>query len=225
MVGTALPARGQSITSPYDFIEHSQSVRAFGSYVVTDRGVIGIGPGSAYGFGMGYNIRISGPFTLDVRGTFIPTTRTAYNVTAADSADLAADPTLGLVPLGEADLSILALDAALRFDITGPRTWYRLQPFALIGVGGVIRLASDNAVEEALPEESDLRVRFQNGFTGNVGGGIEWHATERFTLVAEARDVLWKVHVPQGFFVPGRLIDDDEWVQTGHFSLGLNFRF
>ena len=225
LISTTLPLRGQGIDSPYDFVDSSQAVRAFGSYVVTDRGALGVGPGSSWAAGLGYNLRISGPFTLDARVAFMPTSRRVYDLAPAGSAELAADPMAGLELLGEADLSLLLLDAALRFDITGPRTWYGLQPYALIGAGGVLTVTEDNAVEEELPTGVELRVRFRNGFTGSVGGGIEWHASDRLTLVAEARDVLWKVHVPDGFLVPGRIIDDEEWVQTAHLSLGLNFRF
>ena len=229
LAGSTVSARAQSITSPYDFVETSQALRAIGAYVATDRGAIDIGPGSGLAAGLGYTIRLSGPFTVDVRALFLPTTRRVYSVVdpaEADSAAIARDPTEGLELVGEADLSLVIADASLRFDITGPRTWHRLQPFVLIGVGGVLRVASDNAVEESLPADMpELRARFRNGFTGNVGAGVEWHASDRLTLVAEARDVLWKIHVPDGFFVSGRNIDNEEWVQTAHLSLGLAFRF
>lgn len=226
LAGTGAGARGQSITSPYDFVEHSQAARVFGSYIFTDRGAIDIGPGSSYAVGAGYNVRVSGPFTIDLRAQYMPTSRRVYDLTDADSATVAQNPMAALALVGEADLSLLLMDAALRFDLTGPRTWYRLQPFALIGVGGVLEVSSDNSAEDALPENTELRVRFRNGFTGNVGAGIEWHPSERLTLVAEARDVLWKVHVPDGFFAArGLLIDSEEWVQTVHVSVGLAFRF
>lgn len=221
----AVPASAQQIDSPYDFVEESQSAWLFGSAIFTDRGAIDIGPGSGFGIGAGYTVRLTGPFNLDARVVYVPTDRRVYDLTPADSAELVVDPMAGLEQIGTADLSLLLIDASLRFDITGPRTWHRLQPFALIGAGGVLRVSSDNAAEEALPDTPDLRVRFQNGFTGHVGAGVEWHLSERFTVRAEARDLLWKIHVPDGFFEPGRVIDDEEWVQTAHLSLGLVLRF
>lgn len=219
------PAHGQQIGSPYEFVETAQGLRAFASYIFTDRGVIGIGPASGAAAGVGYNIRISGPFELDAQATFFPTTRRVFDITPTDSATLREDPKAGLVELGTADLSLVLLDATLRFDLTGPRTWHRLQPYALIGAGGAFRAGSDDTAEENLPTDVELRVRFQNGFTGHVGAGFEWYATERLTLRADARDVLWKLHVPTGFFQPGRLIDDEEWVQNFQTSLGLVYRF
>lgn len=222
---TASPAASQQITSPYDFVEHSMALWGFGSAVFTDRGTVDLGPGSGYAGGLGFTVRISGPFNFDARAAFIPTDRRVYDVETADSAAVREDPMVGLEEIGTADLSLLVLDASLRFDITGPRTWHRLQPFVLIGAGAALRMASSNEAEEALAEDSDLRVRFQNGFTGHVGAGVEAYLSDRLSLRADARDVLWKVHVPQGFLVDGRIIDDEEWVQTAHLNLGLAFRF
>jgi hypothetical protein len=221
----AAPALGQGIDSPYDFVEGSQEFWLFGGPILADRGVIDTGPGSGYAAGLGYTIRFSGPFNFDARVAYLPTDRRVYNITPADSAAVAEDPMVGLVELGTADLSLLLIDAALRFDITGPRTWHRLQPFALIGVGGIIGVSSDNSAEENLPTDIDLRTRFKNGVTGHVGIGAEAHLNDRFSLRLEARDLLWRIHVPAGFRVPGRLIDDAKWVQTGHFYVGLAYRF
>jgi len=224
LVLTAAPTAGQDIDSPYDFVDTSQSVWAFGSAVLTDRGTIDVGPGSGYAGGIGYTIRISGPFNFEGRVAYLPTSRRVYRAVPADSAAIIEDPMVGLEEIGTADLSLLLLDASLRFDITGPRTWHRLQPYALLGVGGVLRVSTDNAAEEGLPAQPDYRVRFKNGVTGHVGAGVEWHASDRFTVRADARDVLWKVHVPDGF-LEDRIIDDSQWVQTAHLSLGLAFRF
>lgn len=222
----AAPAGAQQITSPYDFVETAQGARAFVSYIAADRGVIDVGPASGMAAGIGYTIRISGPFEFDTKVSFLPTTRRVFNIdTSVDSATLRNDPTAGLEELGEADLSLLILDATLRFDLTGPRTWYNLQPYAMIGAGGVFTVASDNEAEDNLPTDVELRVRFGNGFTGHLGAGVEWHAFRSLTLRADVRDRLWRIEVPAGFFQPGRLIDDAEWVQTADLSLGLVWRF
>jgi hypothetical protein len=226
LAGTA-PVGAQSITSPYDFVEKSRGIYAYGTYVATNRGVIGIGPGSGPAAGLGFAIRVSGPFTLDSRVAYFSTTRTIYDVQDAghDPETIREEPMTGLVEVGSADVTAVLTDLSLRFDVTGPRTWYRLQPYALIGVGGVFRVAEDNAAEEALPEGADLRVRFRSGITGHVGGGAEWYVTQRFTLRFDARSLFWRLHVPSGFITSARVIDDREWVQNGHLSLGVAFRF
>jgi hypothetical protein len=222
---TAAPAASQSITSPYDFVEHSMAFWTFGTAVLTDRGALDVGPGSGYGGGVGFSARISGPFNVDARVAYLPTSRRVFRTVPVDSAAVRANPRAGLEEIGTADLSVLLMDASLRFDITGPRTWYRLQPYALIGAGGVLRVSSENRIEGDLPEGSDLLVRFENGFTGHVGAGVEWHLSDRFTIRADARDILWKVHIPDGFLVDGRNVDQEQWVQTAHLSLGVGFRF
>lgn len=226
VLATAGPAAAQSIGSPYEFVESSHSLHAFATYVFTDRGTIGIGPHSAPAVGFGYGIRISGPFAFDSRIAFMPTSRTVFTVDpSADPDAVREDPTVGLEEIGTADLSLLLADASLRFNITGPRTWNRLQPYALLGAGAVVRVAADNAAEEGLPEDSDLRVRFSNGVTGHFGAGVEWHASDRLTIRFDARDVLWRLHVPTGFITTARVIDDRQWVQTAHLSVGAAFRF
>jgi opacity protein-like surface antigen len=217
----------QGIDSPYRFVEHSQGLYGFGANILTDQGSLNTGPASGIAFGAGYNVRISGPFNFSARVTYLPTERTVYDdeSTLADSVALRQDPTYGLVEIGTADVTLLLLDASLRFDITGPRTWHRIQPFVLLGVGGALSVSSNNAAEETLPSDRELRVRFGNGFTGHVGAGVEVHLSDRLTLQADARDLLWKLKIPQGFLLTGRVISRDDWVQTAHFSLGLKFRF
>lgn len=225
VAAAATPAAPQQIDSPYDFVDSRMGVWAFGSAVYTDRGPIDLGPKSGYAAGLGYTVRISGPFNFDARAAYLPTERDVFTVVPTDPEVVEADPRAGLEQIGTADLHLLLLDASLRFDITGPRTWHRLQPYALIGAGGVVRVASDDAAEEDLPEDSDLAVRFRSGFTGHVGAGIEFYASQRFTFRLDARDILWKIHVPEGFFTDNRIVDNEQWVQTAHLSLGLSYRF
>ena len=216
----------QGITSPYEFLETSQGLYGYGTYISTDRGALEMGPHSGPAAGLGYSIRISGPFVLDARLGYFPTKRTVYDIDlGVDSLAVAEDPMADLTEVGEADLSLIVIDASLRFDLTGPRTWNALQPYALVGVGGVLNASSDNSVEESLPSDLDIRVRFRNGVTGHLGGGVEWHASRRLTVRADARGLLWKLHIPNGFVREGRRIDTEEWTQSAHLSLGLGYRF
>ena len=226
LAGTA-PAGAQDIASPYDFVEGSHALYGFGAAVFTDRGTLDTGPGSGYAAGIGYNFRISGPFNLGVRASFFPTGRRVYtdSATVADSLALRADPMTGLTQVGTADLSLLLLDASLRFDVTGPRTWHRIQPYVVMGGGGALVLSQPNTGEDQLPPDAQLQVRFRNGWTGHVGAGFEIYLTEHLTARIDARDVLWKIHIPQGFLTPGRVIDTEQWVQSAHLGLGLTFRF
>lgn len=220
------PTDAQNITSPYDFVERSHSLYAFGSAVFTERGAVDTGPGSGYATGFGYNFRISGPFNIAARVAYLPTDRRVYtdSATSADSLALQADPMTGLHQVATANISLVLLDASLRFDVTGPRTWHRIQPYFLIGAGGVLVQSEARTGEDQLPPDVQLQVRFRDGFTGHVGAGFEVHLSDRLTVRADARDVLWKLHIPQGFRTPGRVIDAEQWVQSAHLSLGITVR-
>jgi hypothetical protein len=61
--------------------------------------------------------------------------------------------------------------------------------------------------------------------TGHVGGGLEWHPSQRFSFRLDARNTLWRVHVPRGFIVTGRRVSDAEWVQNANLSVGGALRF
>ena len=224
---TAAPAAAQSITSPYDFVESRHALYVFGSAVYTDQGTLGTGPESGYAAGIEYSYRVGGPFNLSARIAYLPTERPVYDDTStlADSLTVRSDPTFGLEQVAMADLTLVLVDASLRFDFTGPRTWYNLQPYALIGVGGVLATSQATTGENQLPPDENIRVRFQDGFTGHVGAGVEWYVSDRITVRADARDLLWKLHIPPGFRSSGRIIDLEQWVQTAHLSLGLSLRF
>jgi opacity protein-like surface antigen len=221
------PAAAQTITSPYDFVDRGQGLFAYATYVFTDRGTIETGPHSAPAVGVGYAIRVSGPFTVDSRIAFLPTTRTVFDRQDAghDADAIREDPMVGLVEVGTADLSLLLADLSLRFDITGPRTWHNIQPYALLGAGGVFRMASEHAAEEDIRQDVDLRVRFSNGFTGHFGGGAEYFLSPRLTVRLDARNMFWRLHVPSGFITANRVIDDRQWVQAANLSVGVGFRF
>lgn len=228
-LGLAGPAHAgaQSISSPYRFVESSQGLYAFGASVVADRGTLDLGPGSGMAAGLGYNVRISGPFNFGARLTYFPTERRVYNDNSvlADTVQLRQNPMFGMEQIGTADLTMMLVDATLRFDATGPRTWNRIQPYAMLGIGGAFVVTSDNSAEATLPSDRELRFRFENGVTGHVGAGVELHLAERFSVRLDARDVLWNLDIPRGFLETGRVIGNGEWVQTGHFALALTFRF
>lgn len=227
VLSPAPPLAAQAVQSPYDFVERSQGFYGYATYVAADRGVIGTGPGGGPAVGIGYSLRVSGPFTLDARVAHLWASRTVYDLADPQPAPevVAADPMAGLIEVGDADISLLLTDASLRFDVTGPRTWNNLQPFALIGAGGVFQTSADHSIEEEEDIGSALRVRFRSAATGHIGAGVEWYVTQRFTVRAEARNLFWRLHVPSGFITTARVIDDREWVQTGHFSVGAGFRF
>lgn len=214
LVLSATAAAAQDIASPYRFIDRSQHVNAFVGLVETDPGTLNLGPESGMAYGGRYGIRLSGPFVIEAQAALFPTSRAVQDtvVSATDTA---------VVEIGEADLTLGVASAALRFDITGPRTWHRLMPFALLGVGAAFTLSDEDGVDSEL--DPDIRYEFGTRLLGELGLGVEWFAADRLTLRFDARNMLWRVNAPLGL----QQLDapNEEWVQNFLLSAGVSFRF
>ncbi|HEX6940845.1 MAG TPA: hypothetical protein VF158_15620 [Longimicrobiales bacterium] len=210
------PAPAQQIPSPYRYVDEGQSITVFGGYAITDPGKVDMGPESAPAGGIRYSIRLGGPFTAEASAQLLPTTRTVLDTTAVSQP---------LEPVGEADLSLALVDASLRFNVTGPRVYHGLMPFVLAGGGVVFPVSDDESVENAAEIGDAARFDFGTRFAGHVGAGIEWFATRRLALRADARDVFWKLPTPPAFQRQRLDLPEDEWVQNFVFSLGVAYHF
>ncbi len=159
---------------------------------------------------------MSGPFNLEGTALYFPSKRMVLDTVASDTT---------LRSLGEADMTIAAFTAALRFDVTGPRTWHRLQPYVVLGGGLAFDLAGESDVEADLPE--DVKYDFGTRFLGTAGGGIELHFAQHLTANVDARTLLWKVNTPDPFLRGEASLTrpPDEWTQNVMLSAGLSFRF
>ncbi|HEX7048965.1 MAG TPA: outer membrane beta-barrel protein [Longimicrobiales bacterium] len=207
----------QEIPSPYRYVEPRQSALVTGGYLFTDRGELDLGPESAPLVGVRYSIRLSGPFTAEAGVAYLPSSRTVFDTVGVDQP---------LREVGEADFGLALVDVALRFDLTGPRTYHGFQPFVMAGGGLAIEASGDDPVESEIAEPA--RFDFGTRFAGEVGAGVEWFATRHLALRADVRDVFWKLKTPPAFLRQSSEpvdIADDEWVQNFALSLGLAYHF
>jgi opacity protein-like surface antigen len=212
-LSAARPAAAQVIPSPYRHVETKQSLNLFGGYPLTDEGKLELGPRSRALAGLRYTIRLGGPFSAEASATYFPSTRAVYDTVPAASGARRF--------VGDANLDLAMAAASLRFDLTGPRTYHNLMPYLLFG-GGVAFDASRNQAIDA-EVKPDVRFDFGTRFAGHVGAGIEWFATRRVGLRADARDVFWKLRTPKAFLTPDT--PESQWVQNFAFSLGLAYYF
>lgn len=206
----------QDITSPYRFIETRQSAMVFGGYLATGRGTLQLGPESAPIFGARYDLIVSGPFALEAEIGRFSSTRMVWDTVAADTTRRV---------LGEADFGAVSALAALRFNLTGARTYHRLLPYLLFGLGAVFETSGESALEEDLP--SNVRLDYGTSFAGMLGGGIEWLTDSGFGVRLDARNILWKLKTPPAFLLreEGARLPSDEWSQNFSLSAGLVFHF
>jgi len=165
-----------------------------------------------------YGISVSGPLTLELDLLYAPTTRSVGDtiLTIPDSL-----PTIR----GEADMNLLIATGSVRFNITGGRTWHGLQPYAQFGAGIATDIAPSSALADSIP--ANARVEFGTSFAGQLGAGLEWYPSARWSLRVDARNALWKLKYPSAFQTGtgSRLVPADEWEGNSILTAGLSMHF
>lgn len=216
LVGLAAPAAAQRIDTPYRFFDHTQAVGLTVAHVSTDRGTIGLGPESGVAFGGRYHIRLGGPFYVEGEALYFPTTRAVLDTMVVDSA---------FRQVGEADMALAVVMASLRFQLTGQRTWHRMLPFILAGVGVAVEAKGDEEAEADVPAEA--RFDFGTTFAGQVGAGIELFPVQRLAIRIDGRALFWQLDTPQGLLTADldRRLPTDEWTSNLTASVGLSIHF
>ncbi|HEV2129505.1 MAG TPA: hypothetical protein VGR27_00290 [Longimicrobiaceae bacterium] len=213
---TALEA--QRITSPYRYIEETQSLSVFAGYLLTQGLDPDLGPQAAPTVGVRYNLRLGGPIAGEAALRFIPSERTIFAARGVDPSD----PTRTIpIDVGTASMPLLLAEAGIRLNVTGPRTWNGLAPYALATGGVVANLRGRTAAEEDIPE--DEHFSFGPGFAVGIGGGTDWFLTQRISLRAEVRDQIWRLSIPQGLTEQGAR--DNRWTNNLGLSLGAAYHF
>src|SRR5690625_1930250 len=116
---------------------------------------------------------------------------------------------------------VCSSDLSVRFDLTGPRIYHNLMPFLIVGGGATFDLSSSAPIESEIAPEA--RFGFGTRFAGQIGAGIEGHASKRVALRLDASDVFWKLRTPQAFV--GEEMARSEWVQNLAISIGVVYNF
>jgi hypothetical protein len=212
----AAPLAGQQIQSPYDYQEENHAIGLLAGYSWNQTGRYDLGPGPAPIIGAWYSIRFAGPAIGEASFSFLPADRTVY---ALVDADAGAD---GLEAQGTTSAPIALAEAALRFQVTGPRTWHGLAPFLIGSAGLAGDLSGSSDLEEEI-ESTDL-YRFGPAFAIGVGAGTIWQVTPTLGVRAEVRNRIWRVNTPTGFRERAAL-DDHQWTNNVGASVGLSVHF
>ncbi|CAN5764640.1 hypothetical protein BH23GEM9_BH23GEM9_35530 [soil metagenome] len=218
VLATAAPTSAQRIDSPYRFQDHGQQLGLYAGHIAATEGVLRIGPQPAPTMGARWAMRVTGPLSIGAELGYTPTTRTVR-----DTVFIANDSLYREV--GEANLRLLSLMGNLHFSIVGPRTWHGLQPFGLLGAGAVINLGGRTAVEDDLP--ATVRYDFGTSFAGQFGGGVDWFPSQRVSVRLDARNVLWRLSVPEAFVQTeaGNTLARTAWENNFALTAGLSFHF
>ena len=213
----------QTIPSSYRPIEHGQATSFFAGYMKFPTGSLDLGPGPGPVFGGRYAIEAGGPVFFEGLMGYLPTKREVI-----DPRRLAGDRSIG-----EADVHMLMVDAAVSLSLTGRRTWNRVAPHLFGGVGIAYDMGRGNAVEETLTAEDVFR--FGLAFTANAGAGARFVLGDRFVVRTDASLKLWQIGTPTGFGDPAKRPSDEtdplyapeasEWVGGYGVTVSLAWRF
>ena len=211
----AAPLRSQEIGSPYRYIERGQEAGVFAGFMATDRGRFGLGPGSQPVVGARYGVEVSGPVALEGLASMSFGPRDVVNPNRVEGDRI----------VDEAEMRLVFIEARLRFNLTGRRTWNSIQPYAFVGGGVGFDTLGDQDEDFAL-EEGD-RYSFGTQWTGNVGFGGRIILTDRLLVRVDGGLRLYKVDIPGGWRDPERgfeNVPEDEWVSGREISVGLGWR-
>ena len=218
------PATAQRISSPYQFIEQKMDLGVFGAYIFSDPGSVNLGPQPGPMAGVQYGLTLTGPIQLNPYIAYWPTTREIIDPSTES----------GWQSIGSTDLPIIMLGLRMKLGLTGQRTWHRLTPQIIAGVG----LAFDTSQEpncvldretpqcQLTPEE---RYRFGNTFMIQVGFGTAWMWSERLGARFSIEDYLWRITSPSAFRDPANNLDpappEKQWTNNFELSVGISYWF
>lgn len=212
----ATPAQGQSIPSPYRFVNTRQEAGVFVGTTSAAKGRFGFGPAGGVNLGGRWGVDLSGPLGFEVAAGVISGTRDIINPAKV----------IGDMRIGEADQMVAMADARLRLTLTGDRTWHGLAPFFVAGGGLAFGFGGDSPLDAQL--DSDDRFHFGTTFVGTLGSGVRLALTDRLALRGDALFSLWKIKTPPGFSESARGfsdVEESEWSSGRHLAVSLLYRY
>lgn len=221
----ALPAAAQGIESPFRYLDKTQGLEAWAGYlftspnlVLTDSTSAELGPQSAPMVGLRYQLRFTGPLSGEVGVAFAPSERKIYAAEAnADSTEIRVfDQNV------TADAPLLMGETALRFSLTGARTWNGVAPFLRLSAGVVADLGGDAPEEANLPEPE--RFEFGPAFALGLGAGTDIYLARRAAIRVQLDGRLWRLGAPEGF-LPRTVESIRKWKNASTASIGGAFFF
>jgi len=208
--------QGQTIPSPYRFIEERQEVGLFAGYLDASTGRFGDGPGGGLWLGARYGLELTGPLSLEAVVGAVNGSRDIVSPGRPEGDRV----------VGEADALITTIDGRLKFSAVGARAWHGLSPFIVLGGGIAFDAAESPATDELL--EPDEVFDFGPSFFGTAGFGTRWFLSRGLALRADALFSLWKITTPSGFGDPQfgfEAVEEGEWVRGLSLTGSVLFRW
>ncbi|HEX9886045.1 MAG TPA: hypothetical protein VGA70_06135 [Longimicrobiales bacterium] len=211
-----LAVHGQSVPSPYRYVERGQAASLFAGVLDPGQGRFGYGPSSGLVIGGRYAVEVGGPLALEGVASLFSTTRDVINPGREE----------GDRKVAEADVSLVMIDARLRLNLTGRRTWHRVTPYVYVG-GGIVFDRGPAQPGDAELEQRD-RFKFGTGGLSVLGVGSRWFIQSNLALRTDLHLTLYQLDVPEGFKDAERgfeAVANSEWVSGRTLTLALSYLF
>jgi hypothetical protein len=182
-------AQEESIDTPYRWIENGTRLGLVGGYIFTSRGDPPFGPGSSPFLAARFRARLSSPLSLEL------------GVGYGSSDEYVIDPRLdgGPAVVDTVDADWLIIQASMQFAFTGARSYHKFQPYLVLG-GGILQGLSTGASDELASPQQPFKYEIGTSPIVHLGLGAELDVSKRLGLAFEARDNLWRVRTPDGWF-------------------------
>jgi hypothetical protein len=206
----------QTIPSPYRFIDKGKEISLHGGFVGGSPGRFGFGPAGGPSFGARFGIDLGNLVALEGLGSYGLLTRDVIDPTGED----------GLATVSESDVQQLTIEARLRVNLTGRRTWNHVQPYIAFGLGLTTDFAGVQQGDLAVQEQ----YRFDPGskFSVSGSGGLRVILGERLVGRVEGSLLLYQIDTPGGYSevelgLTG--VGQSEWINQPSLSIGLGYLF
>lgn len=219
-------AAAQTVPSPYRYIQKNRSLTAYVGYLNADPNValpdsqeveLGFQPTPVVG--VRYGLRVGGPLSVEAHLGFAPAQRKLHNaVVSQDSSSVVVTPTGD-----EVSDPLLLADAAVRFHLTGDRTYRGFAPFVLANGGVVAALGGISAEEDDIP--THRRFGFGPSLAVGVGTGLDYFVSETMSIRGELSYRLWRLRPPEGLLPARTGKPDATWSASPGVSVGAAYHF
>jgi hypothetical protein len=206
--------------SPYRDVRFGSSVMPIFGHLSGDGGEARVGPHNGNTYGVRFGFRMSGFIEGGLSASYMDLER--FIVDADDSVATRVS--------GPVDQSVVLIEMALQFNITGGKTWHGIQPFFTGGLGYAFSSST---------KADSSGFEFGKRFSISPGVGLRYFLGQRVQLRLEARRHFWKLKYPASFLEepdaePGTEDDpnavipsgkDNEWASGWWIMGGIGLSF
>ena len=204
-------------SSPYRDLRAKRVLSIAGSYITGSTGKAGVGPGSGPYAGARFDLHLGGPAAV------------SFGAGVANLERVIIDPTWGPAnrTVDTTSQAIIMFDGAFDLLLTGEKKWYGTMPY----VGAAMGMALGTSVKA----DSLSGYSFSTHFTVGPKVGLWLHPSDRITFRIEARDILWRLKYPDGFFsapenepleppvLDANVMKDTQWVHHIGLTITLGY--